>query len=95
MTRRALELPLVTASAPLPVDLTDEQLLEQDAAVREALAAQLAPERVGDELTLTVLAVSPTQARALATYVQELAGTSRRFLSPEARVFLDAFFGNQ
>lgn len=94
MTRRALDLPLVMARAALPTDLTDERLLEQDAAVREALAAQLAPERVGDELTLTVLAVSPTQARALAAYVQDLVGTPRRFLNPEARVFLDAFFGS-
>lgn len=94
MTRRALDLPLVTAHVALPSDLTDERLLEQDAAVRGALATQLAPERVGDELSLTVLAVSPTQAKALATYVQELAGTPRRFLNPEARVFLDAFFGS-
>ncbi|KQR33147.1 hypothetical protein [Deinococcus sp. Leaf326] len=94
MTRRALDLPLVTACADLPTDLTDERLLEQDAAVREGLASQLAPERVGDELTLTVLAVSPAQAKALATYVQVLADTPRRFLNPEARVFLDAFFGS-
>ncbi|KQR33149.1 hypothetical protein [Deinococcus sp. Leaf326] len=40
MTRRALDLPLMTACAALPTDLTDERLLEQDAAVREGLASQ-------------------------------------------------------
>lgn len=94
MTRRALDLHLVTASAELPADLSDERLLEQDAAVRDALAAQLAPERVGDTLTLTVLTLSPVQAQALATYVRELTSEPRKFLNSEARVFLDAFFGS-
>lgn len=94
MTRRALDLPQVTASAALPADLTDERLLEQDAAVHGALSAQLAPERVGDELTLTVLAASPAQAWTLATYVQDLADTPCKLLNPEAWPFLDAFFGS-
>lgn len=88
-----LTLPLVVASAELPSPLTDDLWAQQGAAVQEAVAGQLMPVREGDTLSLSVLALSPTQGRALATYMRYLAATPRKFLDSEARAFLDGFFG--
>lgn len=90
----SLDLPLITAAAALPEALDDAALLEAEALVREALADQLVPERVGDQLVVTALPVTAGQAQALAKYVRHLAGEQRRFLDREAREFLDAFFGS-
>lgn len=51
----------------------------------EALDPQLAREQVNEDLALTVLAVSPTQA--LAAYAQLLADTLCRFPQPQGWVF--------
>ena len=91
--RVTLTLPLVVASAQLPAPLTDDLLAQQGAAVQEAVAGQLVPVREGDTLSLSVLALTPPQSRALATYVRHLAATPRKFLEPEAKAFLDGFFG--
>jgi hypothetical protein len=91
--RVALTLPLVEANAQLPSSLTDDLLAQQGAAVQEAVARQLVPLREGITLSLSVLALSPSQGRALVTYVRHLAATPRRFLNPETRAFLDGFFG--
>lgn len=88
-----LTLPLVVASAELSSPLTDDLWAQQGAAVQEAVAEQLVPVREGNPLSLSVLALSPLQSRALAMYVRHLAATPRKFLDPEAKAFLDGFFG--
>lgn len=91
--RVSLELPLVVAHAQVPEPLTDDLLAQQGVTVQEAVAGQLTPVQEGDTLSLSVLALSPAQVRALVTYVRHLAATPRKFLDSEARAFLDGFFG--